>query len=61
LLKNTVISFKIFAFRVTIIIIIIIIIVVSSAKKEIVLGLLLMTVGKSLMYKRESRGSSIEP
>jgi len=34
---------------------------VLLAKKEIGSDLLLMTVGKSLMYKRKSRGSSIEP
>jgi hypothetical protein len=37
-----------------------IIILVSSAK-IIVLDLLFMTLGKSLMYKRKSRGPSIEP
>jgi hypothetical protein len=38
-----------------------IIIILVSMAKRIDLDLLFMTLGKSLMYKRRSRGPSIEP
>jgi hypothetical protein len=40
---------------------IIIIIILVSAAKRIDLDLLLMTLGKSLMYNRRSRSPNIEP